>query len=333
MRWLRSIAVVTVALAVFVVALGLCYEIVEGRLDARRFPQQGKLVDIGGYKLDINCTGQGSPTVVLESGFAMLSLSWSEVQSGVAKFSRVCSYDRAGYGWSDSSPFPQSSAQIAKELHQLLQNAGEKPPYVLVGHSFGGLAVRVFNGEYPNEVAGIVLVDSGHPDLLKRMPPAIRKESDDAQISRERMARFATARFWLGITRFEDRKLIDSPGVPYDWRLTVYLEDQPKYIHAIADEGAHLELSHEQAGASPTFGDKPLIVLTAAKGILGLPANDKDWAALQDIWINQLQVQLANLSTHGKRIMVSDSGHLIPLERPDAIVSAVREVRATVNLQ
>jgi pimeloyl-ACP methyl ester carboxylesterase len=94
-----------------------------------------------------------------------------------------------------------------------------------------------------------------------------------------------------------------------------------------------VELSHEQAGASPTFGDKPLIVLTAWKGILGLPANDKDWAALQDIWINPLQVQLANLSTHGKRIIVPDSGHMIPLEQPYAIVNAAREVRARASSQ
>lgn len=328
MNWLRNIALLIAALVLLLAISGVSYALIERGLDARRFPQQGKLVDVGGYSLDINCMGQGSPTVVLESGFGMLSSTWAAAQSGIAKFSRVCSYDRAGYGWSDGSPFPRTSAQIAKELHTLLRNAGEKPPYVLVGHSFGGLTVRVFDGEYPNEVAAVILVDSSHPDLLKVMPPAIRKESDGAQMKREQDARFAAMRYWLGITRFEDRKIMEDPTVPYDWRVAVYLEDQPKYAYAIANEGANLELSSEQAANSPTFGDKPLIVLTAAKGVMGVVAKDKDWGQMRDIWVNQLQVQLANLSTRGKRIMVPDSDHMIPLERPDTIVDAVREVRA-----
>lgn len=328
MNWLRSVALLTAAFALLLAISAVFYALIERGLDARRFPQQGKLVDVGGYSLDINCTGQGSPTVVLESGFGMLSSTWAAVQSGIAKFSRVCPYDRAGYGWSDGSPFPRTSAQIAKELHALLQNAGERPPYVLVGHSFGGLVVRVFNGMYPNEVAAIVLVDSSHPDLLKVLPPAIKRESDEAQMNRERATHYATVRFWLGITRFENRRIVNDLGVPYEWRVTAYLEEQPKYVSAIANEGANMEVSSEQAANSTTFGDKPLIVLTAGKGVLGVPVQDKEWAELQKIWINHLQVQLANLSTRGKRMMVPDSDHMIPLERPDTIVNAVREVRA-----
>ncbi|MGO9588716.1 MAG: alpha/beta fold hydrolase [Candidatus Acidiferrales bacterium] len=329
--WLRNIVLIAVGLVLLVVLCGVSYRAVEAKTDARRFPQQGKSVDIGGYKLNLNCTGQGSPTVVLETGFGVLSLTWGPVQSGIAKFARVCSYDRAGYGWSDSSPFPRTSAQIAKELHALLENAGEKPPYVLVGHSFGGLIIRVFNGDYPNDVAGIVLVESSHPDLLKLLPPAIKIQSDEAQVERERATRFAGIRFWLGITRFENRDIIDAPRVPYGERVATYLSIQPKYVYAIAGEGANLETSSEQAAASPTFGDKPLIVLTAGRGVLGVPVQDKDWVELQNIWINQLQVQLAELSTRGKRIMVDDSDHMIPLERPDAVISAAREVCAAVQ--
>ncbi len=329
--WLRNIVRIAVGVALLAVLCGLSYQAVEAKMDARRFPQQGKSVGIGGHKLNLNCTGEGSPTVVLETGFGMTSLTWGPVQSGVAKFARVCSYDRAGYGWSDSSPFPRTGAQIARELHALLQNAGEKPPYVLVGHSFGGLIVRVFNGDYPNDVAAIVLVESSHPDLLKLLPPAIKKQSDEAQIERERATRFAGARFWLGITRFENRNIIDALSVPYGERVATYLAIQPKYLYAIANEGANLETSSEQAAASPAFGDKPLIVLTAGRGVLGVPVQDKDWAELQNIWINQLQVELAKLSTRGKRIMVPDSDHMIPLERPDAVISAVREVCAAVQ--
>ena len=329
--WLRNIVLIAVGTALLAAFCGASYQAVEAKIDAGRFPQQGKSVDIGGYKLNLNCAGQGTPTVVLESGFGMLSLSWGPVQSGIAKFARVCSYDRAGYGWSDSSPLPRTGAQIAKELHVLLENAGEKPPYVLVGHSFGGLIVRIFNGDYPDGVAAIVLVESSHPDLLKLLPPAIKKESDAAQTEREAATRLAGIRSWFGITRFENRDIIDAPGLPYGERVATYLDIQPKYLDAIANEGANLETTSEQAGASPAFGDKPLIVLTAGQGVLGVPVQDKDWAELQNIWINKLQLQLAQLSTRSKRIMVSDSDHMIPVERPDAVIGAVREVSAALQ--
>lgn len=324
--WLRNIAFGLAGLVLLTLALGVSYQVVEAKIDAGRFPEQGKRVDIGGYKLNLNCSGEGTPTVVLESGFGMLSPSWGPVQSGVANFARVCSYDRAGYGWSDSSPFPRTGTQIARELQTLLRNAGEKPPYVFVGHSFGGLLVRVFNHEYPNEVIAIVLVESTHPDLLKLLPPAIKKQSDEAQVEREQAARFAGIRYWLGITRFENRNFIGPSSVPYGERLATYLTIEPKFVYAIANEGANLEKTSEQAAASSTLGDRPLIVLTAAKGVLGVPVQDKDWAELQNIWINQLQVQLTELSTRSKRIMIADSDHMIPLERPEAVISAVRDV-------
>jgi len=329
--WLRNIAFGLTSIFLLIVLSGRSYQAVEAKIDARRFPEQGKRVDIGGYKLNLNCSGGGNPTVVLESGFGILSPSWGPVQAGVAKFAHVCSYDRAGYGWSDSSPFPRTGAQIAKELHALLQRAGAKPPYVLVGHSFGGLLVRIFSGEYANEVAAVVLVESSHPDLLKVLPPAIKKESDEAQIEREQATRFAGIRYWLGITRFENRDFIGPSSVPYGERLATYLMIEPKFVYAIANEGANLEETSQEAAASATFGDKPLIVLTAGKGVLGVPVQDKDWAELQNIWINQLQVQLMELSTRSKRIMIADSDHMIPLERPDAVVGAVRDVWSAVH--
>src|SRR5271170_4669415 len=130
-RWLSRAVSIVGALLILALIVGIAYQFIEMRLDARRFPQIGKSVDIGGYKLNINCTGEGSPTTILESGLEEPAISWRLVQSEIAKFARVCSYDRAGYGWSDPGPMPRTSTQIAKELHTLLQNAGEKPPYVL----------------------------------------------------------------------------------------------------------------------------------------------------------------------------------------------------------
>jgi pimeloyl-ACP methyl ester carboxylesterase len=166
---------VTVSLAI----TGALYEMIGRWRDGQRFPQGGHLVQAGSIRMNIDCSEQGSPTVILESGSGGPSVDWLMVQPEVAKFSRVCSYDRAGYGWSDSGPEPRSSLQIARELHQLLQAVAEKGPYVLVGHSMGGYDIRVYTGQYPNDVAGMVLVDASHEDQDLRAPESIRKWLQD----------------------------------------------------------------------------------------------------------------------------------------------------------
>ncbi len=141
--------------------------------DAKAYPPPGQLVDIGGYRLHINCTGSGSPTVVIDAGLGDWSTMWGFVQPEVAKTTRVCTYDRAGVGWSDAGPLPRDAAQFAKELHSLLQNANIPGPYVVVGHSLGGLSVRVFVHEYASDVAGVVLIESMNPRQLPQSPKGV----------------------------------------------------------------------------------------------------------------------------------------------------------------
>jgi len=143
--------------------VGYIYEPFAEAADAKAYPPPGQLVDVGGYRLHIYCTGSGGPTVVVEAGLGDWSTSWGFVQSEVEKTTRVCTYDRAGMGWSDPGPLPRDAAQFAKELHTLLQNADVPGPYVMVGHSLGGLGVRVFVHEYASEVAGVVLIESMNP--------------------------------------------------------------------------------------------------------------------------------------------------------------------------
>jgi pimeloyl-ACP methyl ester carboxylesterase len=161
--------------AVSLAITGALYEMIGRWRDTQRFPRRGHLVQVGSIRMNIDCSGQGSPTVILESSSGGPSVDWLRVQPEVAKFSRVCSYDRAGYGWSDSGPKPRSSLQIARELEQLLRAAGERSPYVLVGHSMGGYNIRVYTSQYPSEVAGMVFVDASHEDQLLRAPGSIRK--------------------------------------------------------------------------------------------------------------------------------------------------------------
>src|ERR1700694_1872382 len=158
--------VLFITVAILVVA-GIVYERIGRRHDRHRFAQVGTSYDIGGRSLNIYCSGSGSPTVILEGGY-----SWINEQPEIAKFTRACWYDRAGQGWSDPGPAPRTATAMAGDLHDLLRVAAIPPPYVLVGASFGGFPVRVFAGKYPDEVAGVVLVDSSHED--QQEPPSMK---------------------------------------------------------------------------------------------------------------------------------------------------------------
>ena len=161
---MRRAAWAIIGLLLLVAAAAASFQAIENRADAHRTPEIGRLVDVGGFRLKLNCSGEGNPAVILEGGLGDPSVDWRQVQPEIAKFSRVCSYDRAGYGGSDAGPMPRSSAQIAAELHTLLENAGEKPPYILVGHSIGGIIARFFERKYPDETKGLVLVDATSED-------------------------------------------------------------------------------------------------------------------------------------------------------------------------
>ena len=150
---------ILIILIVVLILVGAVYEASVESSDARAYPPPGRLVDVGGYRLHINCTGVGSPTVVIEAGWGDSSASWGWVQPEVAKTTRICTYDRAGMGWSEVSPEPRTAREFAKELHTLLTKANEPGPYVLVGHSLGGYTMRVYAHDYSGEVAGLVLVD------------------------------------------------------------------------------------------------------------------------------------------------------------------------------
>lgn len=160
-------------LVVLLAIVGAIYQSVESSNDVRTHSPPGSLIDVSGYKMHLYCVGDGSPAVILESGLNDSWLSWYKVQPSVATFTRVCSYDRASVGWSDVRPEPPDSRNIALHLHSPLQNAGVKPPYVLTGHSIGGIHVRVYQNMYPSDVVGMVLVDSSHPDQTKRSPPQL----------------------------------------------------------------------------------------------------------------------------------------------------------------
>ena len=315
----RKVWLTILASLLILAIVGAAYQQIGSRMDARQLPEPGHLLDIGGYRLKINCSGSGSPTVILESGLGDFLAEWQSVQLQISSFTRVCSYDRAGYGESDAGPLPRTSLEISRELHALLQNAGEHPPYILVGHSFGGYNVRVFNGKYASEVAGMVLADSTQEDQYGLLPVAWRHFDVELLNHWRRQADWMPPQIAFGIARLRFRKSLGPESC---------LILQSKYLKARFNELKEIEASAEQARGSGTLGNKPLVVLTAVQqdDSLRRALSPSDFTQFQEVWVRTLQPRLVQLSTHGKQVVLADVGHDIPAQRPKAIVDAVCEI-------
>jgi pimeloyl-ACP methyl ester carboxylesterase len=348
---IRSIAIFLGTLVVVLLLMGLIYESVGRARDAKRLPPRiGQAVDIGGRTMNIFCTGEGSPTVVFESGGHGLGYEWVQVQPEAARFTRACWYDRAGTGWSDAPDQPRTSATVAHDLHETLHRAGVMPPYVLVGASIGGEYSRVFTAKYPDEVAGLVLADSSHPDQneplpmkgpLYRMPPWLRHALCVGQ----------RAAFRVGLVRLllPDRVPVPERFTPEERAIYAALRKRPQSTYVAGeqscaatdggrvyrDTGTGNPEIDDAARASGDLGDRPLIVLVGGREGNAQPRNDEERqiAAFRRIWINELQPSLARLSTRGKQIVVPNAGHMIGYDNPEAIVSAVKDVINQVRAQ
>jgi pimeloyl-ACP methyl ester carboxylesterase len=318
-RVLRRIGRALAALFGLIVVLGLIgaiYESAAEAADVRAYPAPGQLVDVGGYHLHINCTGAGSPTVVIDAGWGDWSASWSSwVQPEVAKATRVCTYDRAGMGYSEAGPLPRNAQQFAKELHTLLHNAGIPGPYVLVGHSMGGLPVRVFAHAYAADVAGVVLIESMSPRQAK---PSATNLTPSAT-SQARGFSIPTLPARIGLMRLFAGPLGLTSGLsPEVQHAYTAFSVTPRYIQTYLDEGTGMPESFIQAGAVTTFGDLPLIVLSRGLDL------DQDWQAMQ--------TELLNLSSHSQQVFADTSGHNIQLDQPEAATAAIVKMVAQLRL-
>ncbi len=300
---------------------GLLYQKIGIAYDARRYPASGNWVTLAGRRVHIHCQGTGSPTVLLESGFPGSSLGWRPVQPEVAKFTRVCSYDRAGLGWSDPAPQPRSSLQMVQELQALLRQAGIPAPYVLVAHSFGGFIARLFAANYPSQVAGMVLIDPIHPiqwsqpteQQARGMKRARIKCRGAAWLASLGLVRGLLFLISLGIVKIEPRgRLAPVKLLPASLRpILRALWSQPKPFNTLADQIAHLPESAAQVARTGSLGSMPLLVLSPSCGSTAS---------------QQQHDSLASLSTSGQHRAVADSGHWIQLEQPDLVVEAIHHV-------
>ena len=311
--------------ASLLVAAGFAYQGFSEWRDRQRFHQVGHSVDIGGRSLNLYCSGFGSPAVVMDSGAGWPGYGWQLVTPGVAKFTRACWYDRAGYGWSDPAPRNRSAADVANDLHSLVHSAGIRPPYLLVGHSLGGFHVRVFAARYATEVAGLVLVDSAD-EYEERMHPGIIPEPLMPVVAK--LFRFGVH---AGVLRVVDNGVEAPEGLlPLRDTLIVHaLRLQPKSFDASLNEGLSRPETLRQVKAVKSLGSIPIVVLTGAKKP-ELQVSDEPEAELLNRFmehrVHVTQANLAALSTRGRQIILPNVGHGIPTEAPAAIVDAVRDL-------
>jgi pimeloyl-ACP methyl ester carboxylesterase len=296
-------------------------------------PPIGKLIDIGSHHLHIHSTGEGRPAVVFESGGASWSLDWFLVQSEAAKFTSACSYDRAGFGWSESGPNPRTSEQIVMELHTLLTRAKIEKPIILVGASFGGHVVRLFAQKYPEEVAGVILLDARHESIDSKMPPAWKKleASGKGMFQFMRLASRVGALKLMGKWMGEKALPSIAKKLPPDIR-AAYLEVgfQPRYFQSNLDELGAIAESDKQLSAAGSLGNIPLVVIRHGIPDLfaGMPVEQAKQA--EEVW-QELQQELARLSSNGQLMVAEKSGHGIQIDQPDLVVDAIRQMVETVR--
>ena len=326
MLWLRRIAVGLAVLVAIALLSGASYEQLMRRRAASAFPAAGRLVDVGdGRRIQIDCRGAGAPTVVLESGLDHLgSLSWVTVHDSIAKTTRVCAYSRAGIMWSDASDAAFDVASAARDLHTALAAAGERAPYVLVGHSIGGPYVMSFTHAYPAEVRGLVFVDASHPDQFARF----RDITGKSLVPPPGEVKLGAALAWTGLVR-----LLPAGPAPPSWPVEAWRvvpSFLPLSVAGLAKETPAVPATLAAVREMRQLEDRPLVVLTAGReqpqaALHAMGLTREQGMRLRDT-ARVLHDDQTSWSRQGRHEVVPDAGHYIQFDRPDVVVHATREV-------
>jgi len=310
-RWLLYPVIVSLALG----SVGALHATAVRAHDQHTYPAPGALYDVGGRRLHLDCRGAGSPTVVLENGLGETSVGWTRITAAVAPTTRVCAYDRAGQGWSDDVDAPQDAQAVAADLHALLALAGEVGPFVLAAHSAGGPYVMTFAAKYPDEVAGMVLLDSMSPYEFTALSGFA---SEQSMMRRGLGLLPSLAR--LGVTQVLPTSAWSSLPEPAASQVQAFASSA-RGMRNMRDEQSMYPTVFEQAKALTSLHDMPLVVLTATESIEQHP----EWTGLQD--------RLAELSSNSRhRVVEATHAGLIDdtasyTASVDAVLDVVHAVR------
>jgi pimeloyl-ACP methyl ester carboxylesterase len=322
-RWARWLLGGVAVLA----GAGCAYQMIAEVRDKRKTPPLGRLVAVNGHRLHIHCTGVGNPSVILDAGLSCSLLDWSRVQPAIARVTHVCAYDRAGYGWSDAGPRPRTSQHLVNELHTLLKRAGIAGPYILVGHSFGGLNVRLYASTFPDEVAGLVLVDAAHEDQRVRMPrrPLKTRLKQDVAWQRYRLNPLWAR---IGLLRLRNKPNGAVDLLPSEFQqMGTAIGVRSRAYDWIYGESAAIPISEQQLRDAAPIRDLPLAVVSAhvssAPAGMSVVEMDRAW---QD-----MQRDLAGLSSNSTHLVTEKAGHMIHLEDPELVIDAIVRTVAAVR--
>lgn len=301
-RALRNLALFALTLLV----IGALYQGLSSLYDHHAYPPPGQLVDVDGTRLHLYCLGEGSPTVILEAGLGDNVLGWTLVHARLAESTRVCAYDRPGLGWSESRDRDLPSKEVAQILHTLLQEADIPGPYILVGHSMGGLHIRSFAHLYPAEVVGLVLVDSSHENQLDAAHADETIENILLPLKAcQALAPIGVIRLVRAIAPQPEKSLFS----PQQARARLASQNRTDLCRTIANEYRAVRTDTAQPAPPAPLGDLPLVVITAGIG------TDARW--------NELQDQLASLSINSTHLIAEQSPHYIQFYQPELIIDAV----------
>src|SRR6202789_4278631 len=281
-----------------------------------RTPVPGAFYDIDGAQMHINCTGSGSPTVVLEHAATASYMLWRKVQPELSQITRVCSYDRAGHGWSSTRDDPRDAKAIVHRLHSLLDKAGVKRPFIYVGHSAGGLYVREYAEEYPQELDGVALLEASSPQQIDDLP-GWRKSWEEDKLDRKRTLWRDRLREWSGLDRLlgNCRVTVSGQDKPYADQYQA-MQCRPEYVDADESELPYFDTSSKQAAGLHDFGPIPLLVMSRDSS--NETADSPEQVAYTWTWQKE-QEDSKHLSPRSWRVIANGSGHMVPLDRPDLV--------------
>ena len=330
--WFKRILLGLIGLVSAIVIGGSIWEAFEWRETLVKYPPSGKLVDIGGRKMHIDCRGEGSPTVVLEAGLDVAGvIDWALVHDALARKTRTCAYDRAGIVWSEPSNGVRDATTIARDLHATLAAAGEKAPYVMVGHSLGGPYIMTYTKLFGSEVEGLVFVDASHPDQIEKFATITGKTEQPGQM----LHKLAASLSWTGLVRALSDQ-VDQPRL--DRALVAAMRAYlPRSLGHRNLELASLKASLTQAGGLNDLGDRPVVVLSATAPMASQALARSGLSVEMGKAILELKKEMhkeqAAWSKNSRHELIDDASHYIQLDRPDVVIRAVQDVVRSVRTE